>query len=191
MVKIFLLTSNEHKVNEIREILNDYNVEVEMVKGIKVEIQELELDEIIRYAALKAKEHTLKRPLFLEDSGLFIRALGGFPGPFSRYVYDTIGVRGVLKLMEGIDDRKAEFRCAAACVCPDERIIVNVGKVEGTIALEARGKKGFGFDPIFVPRGFNKTFAEMDPSEKNSISHRARAFRGLIEKYLEVFGDTE
>ncbi|NPA85573.1 MAG: XTP/dITP diphosphatase [Crenarchaeota archaeon] len=184
MVTVYFLSSNPHKLKEVRSILAEFGIEVVPLKGKKVEIQSSDLREIISYAAEVAAEEHEVRPIILEDSGFFVHALGGFPGPYSRYVYDTIGVGGVLKLMEGVEDRRAHFECAAACVCPDNTIEVEVGKVYGKVAEEPRGDKGFGFDPIFIPEGYDKTFAELGDDVKKKISHRALALRKLAEKVI-------
>ena len=117
----------------------------------------------------------------VEDAGLFIEALKGFPGPYSSYVYKTLGVQGILKLMEGVKRREAYFLSAIAYAEPGLEPKVFLGKVEGFIVPEARGSKGFGFDPIFQPKGSEKTFAEMGVEEKNRFSHRAKALSALAE----------
>jgi XTP/dITP diphosphohydrolase len=117
----------------------------------------------------------------VEDAGLFIEALNGFPGPFSSYVYKTIGTQGVLRLMRGIKNRNALFLSAVAFCKPKSDPQVFVGKVDGVITLKERGGYGFGFDPIFQPKGKKKTFAEMRRGEKNKFSHRAKALRNFAE----------
>jgi XTP/dITP diphosphohydrolase len=184
MVKVYLLTGNPHKVKEARAILADMGIEVEQLPGEKVEIQADSLEEIARYAARAAARVYKVRPIILEDSGLFVNALRGFPGPYSKYVYKTIGLEGLLRLMDGVEDRRAYFECAAACVCSDDVVEVEVGRVYGRIAERVRGNKGFGFDPIFVPEGYDKTFAELGEDVKNEISHRARALRAIARRVL-------
>jgi XTP/dITP diphosphohydrolase len=113
-----------------------------------------------------------------EDAGLFVDALQGFPGPYSSDVYKRLGVKGVLKLMEGVRNRKASFRSAVAFCRPAGRPKCFLGTVVGTIGLRPRGSGGFGFDPIFIPaEGDGRTFAQMTVDEKNRMSHRARSFR--------------
>ena len=187
MVKAYFLTSNYHKLMEVRKILGEFGIEVEPVKGEKVEIQSPSLEEIVRFAANYIKNKLPQRPLLIEDSGLFIEALKGFPGPFAHYVYDTLGLKGVLKLMEGVEDRRAYFEASVACLCTDDKIEVSTGRVYGKIAHEARGNKGFGFDPIFIPEGYDKTFAELGDEVKSKISHRAKAFRSVALRILELY----
>lgn len=123
----------------------------------------------------------LKKPLVLEDSGLYINALKGFPGPYSSYVFKKIGNEGILKLMRSVKDRTAKFVCVVAFAHPKYGIRLFKGEVKGKISLEVRGSKGFGFDPIFIPEGSNKTFGEMDINEKNMFSHRSKAFKQFFQ----------
>jgi len=121
----------------------------------------------------------LKEIFFVEDAGLFIRALNGFPGPYSSFVYKTIGIRGILKLLNDVSDRTAFFKSVIGLWCNDH-IEIFEGVVEGHITKEPRGAGGFGFDPIFIPKGCKKTFAEMSVDEKNLFSHRAKASEQMI-----------
>ncbi len=184
---IWLVTGNRHKFEEAKNILNEYNINLKLLNDIrKNEIQSESLEEIALNAAINAfeKAHV---PLAVDDSGLFIEALNGFPGPYSRFTYDTIGVEGILRLLKGSTNRKAYFMTVVAAVIPP-LTIVSKGIVKGHIAASPRGRGGFGFDPIFVPEGWNKTFAEAGMSEKNAVSHRARAFRGLARILDKIWG---
>ncbi|BAN90194.1 XTP/dITP diphosphatase [Aeropyrum camini] len=177
--RILLVTGNRGKLEEAREVLGEYGVEVEQAQAWKLEVQSESLEEIALQAARIAYAQ-LRRPLAVEDAGLFINALNGFPGPYSSYAYKTIGIPGVLRLLEGAADRRGCFRAAVAYIAPlVERVFT--GEVCGSIAREPRGSQGFGFDPIFIPEGYTRTFAELGPGVKNRISHRARAFRRLGE----------
>jgi len=183
-MKIYFLSKNEHKLREIRSFLEPYGFEVEIMFEDKVEIQSDSLAEIVK----KAVEFVGRRKyaFFAEDAGLFIDHLNGFPGPYSSYVYKTIGIDGILKLMLGVEDRKATFRSAIALFHPKlDEIKVFEGHVEGVISTEKRGTEGFGFDPIFIPRGESRTFAEMSLEEKNRYSHRARAVKKMLDFLLE------
>ncbi len=177
--ELYLVTSNRHKLVEASNVLREYGIELKPLNVAKVEVQSESLEEVALTAARLAFL-SVGKPLVVEDAGLFIEALGGFPGPYSSYVYKKIGVKGILKLMEGVEDRRACFRSAAALALPGmERVFV--GEVCGFIARESRGSGGFGFDPIFIPEGESRTFAEMSVEEKNRYSHRAKAFRRLAE----------
>lgn len=174
-------TTNKGKLREISLILSDYNLTVEAVKAEKVEIQDDEISRIAEYAALNLAER-LGYPVAVEDSGLHIPALNGFPGPYSSYIYRSIGLRGVLKLLEGVEDRRGFFESVVAYAEPKGMVKCFRGVVWGRISLDARGTGGFGFDPIFIPEeGDGRTFAEMTLEEKNRISHRGRALRSFGE----------
>ncbi|NIW11921.1 MAG: non-canonical purine NTP pyrophosphatase, partial [Gammaproteobacteria bacterium] len=127
-----------------------------------IEIQDDDLEEIAKASVRDAVEKSCL-PVLVEDAGLFIEVLKGFPGPYSSYVYRTLGTQGVLKLMEGIAERSAYFYSVVAFYSPNDASPKCFhGKVEGNIALKERGNQGFGFDPIFKPKGgIGKTFAEM------------------------------
>jgi len=181
---ILFVTTNSNKVKEIETLLSDYHIAVEPARIKKREIQSEELEEIAKESALSAYQ-LLKRPLFVEDSGLFIKALNGFPGPYSSYTYKKIGLDGILKLMSGQDDRDAEFVSQIAYVDQSGVIKLCRGVCEGIIAHEAKGSGGFGFDPIFIPKGQTKTFGEMTIGEKNQFSHRAKATRILAKLLLD------
>ena len=176
MVQLLFATGNVNKVREASLILSRFNIGIRPVDVRKVEIQSDSIEEIVEYA-LRA---SCMDWLVVEDDGLFIEALRGFPGPYSSYVYRTIGLEGVLKLMEGASNRSAYFKSVVG-LCMGGRIYLFTGVVKGMIAGEIRGSLGFGYDPIFIPEGYDKTFAEMGPVEKSRISHRARAFTSLAE----------
>jgi XTP/dITP diphosphohydrolase len=120
----------------------------------------------------------------VEDAGLFIEALNGFPGPYSSYVYRSIETKGILKLMENVEKRDAHFQSVVAFSSPEESPRCFHGKANGKISMEVRGELGFGFDPIFEPSDDgNRTFAEMRMPEKNMRSHRAEALRKFAKWY--------
>jgi len=183
--RLYLITGNEHKFLEAREILIAEGLELEMIPYEKLEVQSEDLKEVAWRAALHAYR-ALKRPVVVDDSGLFIEALKGFPGAYSSYVFKTLGVEGILKLLEGVENRRACFRTALAAIVPPLDFLIEE-KVCGTIAIEARGSRGFGFDPIFIPEGSDRTFAEMSLEENNMYSHRARAFRSLAKMIKRWF----
>lgn len=175
---ILFATSNIHKLREATEILSKFRLRV---SGASLKPVELQADDI-RKIALTACESIMKkttRPFLVEDSGLFIKGLNGFPGAYSSFVYRTIGVEGVLRLMENRQARKAEFRSALAFCDGLTKTRVFIGESRGKISPNTRGDEGFGFDPIFVPDGFRRTFAEMSLSEKSRVSHRAKAFQAF------------
>ncbi|MCE4600639.1 MAG: XTP/dITP diphosphatase [Desulfurococcales archaeon] len=178
--KLYLVTGNRHKLEEANDILKSYGVRLEQAPvREKLEIQTNSLEEIAIYAARHAYK-LMRVPLVVDDSGLFVDALNGFPGPYSSYVYKKIGYWGLLRLLEGMGNRRACFKTVATLILPPiEKIFT--GEACGVITWEARGSHGFGFDPIFIPDGYEKTYAEMSPEEKNRVSHRFKAFSKLGE----------
>jgi len=183
---VFFATGNIHKFNEARSILTGLDIAVGMLRVKDTEIQSDSLKEIAQTSALDA----FKRcglPVIVEDAGLFIDALNGFPGPYAAYAYKTIGNKGLLKLMKSVENRKARFWSAIAyCDNSSCAPVCFEGEAEGEITVNERvgsGKSGFGFDPIFQPDGSAKTFAEMTLEEKNGFSHRAKAVRRFAEWY--------
>jgi XTP/dITP diphosphohydrolase len=185
---VFFATGNIHKFHEARSILTGLDIAVGMLRMKDMEIQSDSLVEIAQTSA----QDVFKRsglPVIVEDAGLFIDALKGFPGPYAAYAYKTVGNKGLLKLMQNVDDRKARFRSAIAYCDSEKAPMVFEGEAEGEITVAERvgnGRSGFGFDPIFKPSGSGKTFAEMTLEEKNGFSHRAKAVRKFSEWYKKI-----
>jgi len=183
---IFFATDNIHKFDEARKVLAEYKVAVGMLRAKALEIQSDNLEEIAKTSVVDAFKRC-NLPLIVEDAGLFTDALNGFPGPYSAYAYKTVGNKGLLKLMENIENRKARFHSVIAYYSAELKSpICFKGEAFGEITEEERkGKResGFGFDPIFKPVESNKTFAEMTIMEKNKHSHRAKALRKFAEWY--------
>ena len=118
----------------------------------------------------------------VEDSGLFLEGLGGFPGVYSAYAYRTLGLSGVLRALQG-RSRAATFRTVAGIRWGDRKWIAR-GTVRGRIAARPRGTAGFGYDPIFIPSAAAETFAQLAPAEKDQFSHRGRAIRAVARKFV-------
>jgi XTP/dITP diphosphohydrolase len=174
-----MATSSDDKYTEAREVLAEFGVELGRIDVEKIEIQAEDPVEIVEYSLRQMEDDG--RVVVMEDAGIFIEHLGGFPGPYSSYVLKRLDNPGILKLMEGVEDRRAHYQSAVAIRRGDE-ISSFRGYVRGTIAESIRGTGGFGYDPIFIPEeGNGRTFGEMTDDEKNAISHRARAFRKLGE----------
>ena len=183
---IFFATSNVNKLNEARRVLAEHKIAVGMLRVKSLEIQSESLEKIAAASVVDAFEKC-RLPIIVEDAGLFVDALNGFPGPYAAYVYRTIGNQGLLKLMENVKTRNARFESVIAYLSKDLKSpkCFN-GQVQGEIITEQRrgnGNSGFGFDPIFKPIGASKTFAEMSISEKNGFSHRAEAFQVFAQWY--------
>lgn len=178
--QVWLVTSNHGKFREVREIGRSLGVQVVQARAPIREIRG-SLQEIAGNKAHQAHAY-LKQPVVVDDAGVFIRALGGFPGPFASFVFSKIGNPGILKLMEGVEDRHAEFK-GCAVYFDGEKEVLAQGKCEGSIleAPRGRGKDGFGYDPIFVPAGHHKTFAE-DHTTKMQVSYRTQMYRQLFSR---------
>jgi len=186
---IFFATGNFNKFNEARKILAEYNIATAMLRVKNVEIQSESLNEIAKASVIDAFNRC-HLPVIVEDAGLFVDALKGFPGPYAAYTYKTISNPGLLKLMENVENRKATFRSAIAYYDGQSELVCFEGEAAGKIASDERwgtGKSGFGFDPIFEPSGSKKTFAEMALEEKNGFSHRANAIRKFAEWYKKTW----
>jgi XTP/dITP diphosphohydrolase len=173
---INFVTSNKGKFVEAQAIFGDL-----LQKDIGyTEIQADTLEEVAVYG-MKEVAARLQGPVMLEDAGLFVDALKGFPGVYSAYVQKTIGNAGILRLMEALENRKAHFKSVVAYIEPGMQAILFFGEVHGQIGFEERGKKGFGYDPIFYVG--ERSLGEMEIEEKNRISHRAGSMRAL-KKHL-------
>lgn len=162
MKEITFVTSNENKVKEIKKLLKNTKVNQENIDY--PEIQD-EIKEVAKHGA-KWCYQKIKKPLIVEDSGLFIKEFKGFPGPFSSYVFEKIGNDGIINLLNNKVNRKAYFLSIIGFI-KQNKIKLFKGKTEGKITKEKSGNKGFGYDPIFSPKNAEKTFGEMDTVEKN------------------------
>ena len=187
MTEIIFATNNAHKLAEVQAVLGEgFRLLTPRECGITEDIPETQ-PTLEGNASQKA--HYLfdrtERNCFADDTGLEVYALGGAPGVHSaRYATDghdfDANNRLLLKNLEGVTDRRARFRTVISLIldgCEHQF----EGIVEGCIAEQAAGVEGFGYDPLFIPDGFSKTFAEMTAEEKNAVSHRGRAVRRLVE----------
>lgn len=176
-VRVIFVTGNEHKRREVRGILG---VELE---GADLDVPEIQGVDPARVAAAKAlaAREVLGFPdahVVAEDSGIMVDAWDGFPGALTKWLMESVGNGGFLKMLSGFEDRSARAVCVAAVATPGGGVETFRGEVRGEIAPEARGGGGFGYDPVFVPGWSEKTYAELG-EEKSRDSHRARAFRSL------------
>ncbi len=180
---ITFVTGNPGKVEEMRAVLDPLGIAVIQDSRGYPEIQHDELRGVAEAGAGYLLATGLEAPFLLEDAGLFVSALEGFPGVYSSYVFQTIGTGGILRLLEGVEKevRTAAFRANLLYV--DEQGIPHHfdGTVKGHIVDKASGDAGFGYDPIFVADGETRTFAELSAEEKNAISHRGQAARAFAD----------
>jgi XTP/dITP diphosphohydrolase len=176
--ELWFATSNNHKFKEARFALRGFDVVVRRLPTKGQEMQHDEVAEIAKHSAREAFER-FRRPLFVEDTGLFVPSLNGFPGPYAAYVNRTLGPESLPRLLRGASRRDAEFVSAVAYTCESPRVKLFMGRLGGEIAPRPRGSNGFGFDPVFVPEGSALTLAEMSLEEKSAISHRSKAIKAL------------
>lgn len=200
--RVVLATRNQHKVAELRRILESADINVELVGTDEFpdlpDIPETG-STFAANALLKATDVAQRTGLvaIADDSGLSVDALNGMPGILSarwagEHGNDRANLELVLAQLTDVPDnrRGAAFHCAAAVATPDGDERVVEGVLEGTLIREPRGTNGFGYDPIFTPRGYVLTTAELTPGEKDAISHRGQAFRALVPVLRELLSDT-
>ena len=175
-----VVTGNPNKAKEVAAYFGD----LVRVEHVKLDLPEYRGDDVGEIARGKAKAafEAVGGSLIVDDTGFYIRALKGFPGAYAAFVLDTIGMDGVLKLMEGQTDRGAYFETAVA-YADDEGIFVFKGRIEGEITFSPCGEEGFGYDPIFSIG--DKTLAEITLAEKSAVSHRGRALEEFKLWFLE------
>ncbi|MEM2963385.1 MAG: XTP/dITP diphosphatase [Candidatus Anstonellales archaeon] len=184
-MNILFVTSNAGKFIEAKKILKERGINIahkhDLIQEVRAEDCAVVAKEAARYAYEK-----YRKPLFVEDSGIFIKSLEGFPGAYSAYVYRKIGLDGILKLLENKKDRSAEF---VSCIGYADKDIIKIfsGKCVGNIAKRISGSEGFGYDPIFIPKGKKSTFGE-DKNLKDVISHRRLALEKLAIFLKKRFG---
>ena len=179
------ITGNEGKVKEVTQYMKSFGYIVTQQNLGYPELQAETLEEVVEYG-LNHLHDKVRESFIIEDAGLFINGLQGFPGVYSKYVYYTIGLDGILQLCETLQEKKrqAVFRSVYGYRDINGQIHLFKGECPGSITKEKHGCHGFGYDPIFVPTGASKTFAEMSTEEKNQYSHRGKALQKLCN-FLE------
>jgi XTP/dITP diphosphohydrolase len=190
MNKFVLATANAGKIIEMRSILSDLGLELVTRDELGIDIEiEATGTTFLANATSKAKKIAGLSGMaaIADDSGLMVEALGGEPGVYTsdfggdnlsaceRYLF-------LLKKMENMEQRGAKFVCTIVCAFPDGSLISATGECGGSIATEPAGSDGFGYDPVFIPIGYNKTMAELTREEKNKISHRSMALNNFKTK---------
>lgn len=173
------ITTNKHKFEEVREVLAGFPVELEWVRDSYPEDHDATLEEIAM-AGAKALAERLNRAVVVEDTGLFFSAFSGFPGTLPKFVFNTLGYYGIMKLLEG-EKRGAYFKTVAAIALPAGEVKLFEGIMKGTITAEVfdKDKDAMPYDRIFIPDGKDIVISRMSMEEKNSFSQRAQAFRAL------------
>ncbi len=185
-MKLVFATNNQHKLDEVRKISAQHNIEIVSLAEINCHDDIPETADTLDGNALQKAQYIREKfglDCFADDTGLEVEVLNNAPGVYSaRYAgpgHDSeANMKKLLKEMEGKENRKARFRTVIALLLDGETHLFE-GIVEGSITTEKKGEKGFGYDPVFVPQGYDKTFAELGNDVKNKISHRARAVEQL------------
>ncbi|KAI8982420.1 inosine triphosphate pyrophosphatase [Mycotypha africana] len=178
--KLVFVTGNKNKLLEVQAILKG----VIDVESHKIDLPELQgtTEDIARQKCKLAAE-TLNGPCITEDTALCFNAMNGLPGPYIKWFQDSIGHAGINKMLDGFDDRSAYALCTFGyCEGPGHEPMIFEGRTNGKI-VPSRGPCTFGWDAIFQPDGFDKTYAELDKEVKNSISHRGKALE-LLKKFF-------
>jgi XTP/dITP diphosphohydrolase len=178
--ELFFASSNEHKFQEAERILSKLGIQINFFKTTLEEIQSNNLNDIAEKKAINAYD-VIQKPVIIEDDGLFIDSLNGFPGPYSSYIYDTIGNKGLLNLLENSKVRDAEF-VAIIAYCDDDGVKIFESSIPGKISSMIE-KGGWGYDPIFIPDGESKTYANV--SDKDKFSHRAASLTKFSSWFLD------
>ncbi|PJB12405.1 MAG: non-canonical purine NTP pyrophosphatase, RdgB/HAM1 family [Flavobacteriales bacterium CG_4_9_14_3_um_filter_40_17] len=191
-MELLFASANPHKISELRKILPGH---IRLLSLIDLQhLKELEETQSTFEGNARQKSTFIHKKYgkncFADDSGLEVEVLNGAPGVYSaRFAgeekNDANNVNKLLQVLEGEANRKANFR-TVICLMRNGEAFFFEGVVYGQIAMENRGKSGFGYDPIFIPDGFDKTFAEMASEEKNSISHRALAVGKLVDFLTKI-----
>jgi len=177
---LYFATGNEHKYREVASILNEANIKVEKFLVDRIEIQDNDPVKIAKFSLEMIKDAPTR--IFNEDSGLNIKSLEGFPGPYSSYVYKTIGNEGIIALLDRKSNREAVFYSIIAYKDENDKIHIFSGETKGLISEKITGGEGWGFDPIFIPineEGNKLTYSELGFKLKNTLSHRSKS----LEKF--------
>lgn len=190
ITKLVVASHNQGKINEIKTLLLPLNIEVLSAADLRLGDVEETGTTFEENAKIKADAISLMcgMPCLADDSGLCVDALGGRPGVYSaRYAPNRDFKQGMDMLLNEIKDsgssnRKAHFSCCLALAIPNQKTKIFEGRVDGSISERPQGEKGFGYDPIFIPDGYEQTFGELGDDIKNKISHRRRALEKFIQE---------
>ena len=179
--ELFFVSSNENKFQETERILSNFGMQINFYKTTLEEIQSNDLNDIAEQKAINAYE-IVKKPIIIEDDGLFIDSLNGFPGPYSSYVYDTIGNKGIMNLLENSEVRDAKFVSIIAYCEDNHGVKLFESSIPGKISSTIENG-GWGYDPIFIPDGESKTYTNV--SDKDRFSHRSASLAKFSNWFLD------
>ena len=184
---ITFITGNRNKLEEVRSILKTNQEDTHYsIKALDIDLPEVQGEpEYVVQEKCKSASSQLNGPIIVEDTSLCFNALGGLPGPYIKWFMKKIGLDGLNKLLLGYEDKTIEAKCIFAYQeNRDSQIHYFTGITKGTL-VEPRGNMNFGWDPVFLPEGYNETYGEMDNETKNSISHRFKALQ-LLKEFLNI-----
>ena len=184
---ITFITGNRNKLEEVRSILKTNQEDTHYsIKSLDIDLPEIQGEpEYVIQEKCKSASLQLNGPIIVEDTSLCFNALGGLPGPYIKWFMKKIGLDGLNKLLLGYEDKTIEAKCIFAYQeNRDSQIHYFTGITKGTL-VEPRGNMNFGWDPVFLPEGYNETYGEMDNETKNSISHRFKALQ-LLKEFLNI-----
>ena len=178
--ELFFASSNEHKFKEVQRILSNLGVNIKLFKTTLEEIQSNSLNEIAKRKAIDAFTK-IQKSIIIEDDGLFINSLNGFPGPYSSYAYDTIRNKGIIQLLQNSEHRDAKFVAIIAYYNGIDEVKLFESSIPGKISKEIE-KGGWGYDPIFIPDGESKTYANV--LDKDKFSHRSESLKKFSDWFM-------
>lgn len=184
---ITFITGNRNKLEEVRSILKTNQEDTHYsIKSLDIDLPEVQGEpEYVIQEKCKSASLQLNGPIIVEDTSLCFNALGGLPGPYIKWFMKKIGLEGLTKLLLGYEDKTIEAKCIFAYQeNRDSKIHYFTGITKGTL-VEPRGNMNFGWDPVFLPEGYNETYGEMNNETKNSISHRFKALQ-LLKEFLNI-----
>jgi len=180
LYELFFASSNLHKFEESQRILSNLGLSISLFETTLKEIQSNSLNVIAKQKAIDAYSK-IQKPVIVEDDGLFIKSLDGFPGPYSSYVYDTIGNKVIIRLLENSKLRDAKFVAIIAYCNGNDDVKLFESSISGKISSVIE-QGGWGYDPIFIPNGESKTYANV--SDKDKFSHRSASLQKFSDWFM-------
>ena len=185
MKTVHFVTTNKHKFNEVKDILSKFNINVKQLELEKIEPKDYTVEQVAKTAA-ETIANQVKMPIVLEDTGIFFEAYTNFPGPLPKFVFDNIGYKGILKLLDN-ESRNAYFKTITAYAEPGKQAVLFKGIMKGKLTEKVynQDKDVMPYERIFIPESFNTTLSDMNREQKNNLSHRSKAFKKFGEWFIE------
>lgn len=183
MKDLFFVTSNRHKFEEARKVLEKHGINL-IISDINIPEKKYPTEKEVAISKAYAAIKLLKAPLIVEDTGIYFEAYNNFPGPNAHIVFEGIGYEGILKLLEG-KNRAAFFRTTVTFIRPELNPVSFTGECQGKISERVSKTISFAYDALFIPESETRTFSEMSKEEKDNYSHRRKAMEEFIKWYKE------